>query len=164
MPPRRTDPRRELERHVLDVQRTIRSCSGCGLCCTQSFNAVQILPPEGERIARHLASLPAERRAELEERVARTIRRHHLRDDAAPRRYTCAFLEADFRCALPLDVKPVACLAFNPITPDSCDQEPERYHAAHAEVEREDASRRRRGGLRAIPIAVRNALPRRSRS
>src|SRR5688572_13480755 len=86
------DPRAALEAHVVEVQRTIRSCAGCGLCCTSAHNAVQILPLEAERVARWIEAQPAERSAELRARVERTIRRHRLEDDAEPRLYTCAFL------------------------------------------------------------------------
>jgi Fe-S-cluster containining protein len=157
------DARKALERHVVAVQRTIRSCSGCGLCCTKTYNVVQILPVEADRIARHLATLPPRALADFEAKLERTVKRHRLADDATPRRYTCAFLEDDFRCALPLAVKPIACLAFNPITPDACDQEPEWYHRAHEAVAVANRDQGHTNDLRAIPIATLAAIARSQR-
>lgn len=152
------DPRRALERHVVKVQRTIRSCAGCGMCCTDRYNAVQILPLEGQRIAAYLDDLPEEQRSAWQRRIDATIRKYRLREDGKPRLYTCAFLEDDFRCALPLDVKPTACLSFNPITEDSCDQEPERYESVHQAVAAENRAAGLDATLNSIPIAVRAAL------
>jgi Fe-S-cluster containining protein len=152
--------RKALERHVVATQQRVRSCAGCGLCCTATYNVVQILPIEADRIVRFLATLPTAKQREFEARLAKTVKRNQLEDDATPRRYTCSFLEADFRCSLPLDVKPIACLAFNPITPDACDQEPDWYHRAHDAVAAENQSLGLDMSLRAIPIAVRAALQR----
>lgn len=143
-----------LEAHVVAVQQSVRSCAGCGLCCTESYNVVQVLPIEGERIARHLDTLPAAERARMVARLRRCVDRYRLGDGTKPRRYTCAFLESDFRCALPLTVKPVACLAFNPITADACDQEPARYRAAHEPLAAENLRRGHDSRLRSIPVAV----------
>ncbi len=151
--------RAELERHVVATQRSIRSCSGCGLCCTEAYNAVHVLPIEGERIARWLRAAPAKLRDALAARVGRALdQQPRLRTSKAGERYTCPFLEPDFRCALPLDVKPIACLAFNPITPDRCDQEPGRYHAAHAPLAEENRALGLERRLRSIPAAVARAL------
>jgi len=169
---RQTDPARSaaaparaaLERHVVQVQRTIRTCTGCGLCCTATYNTMQILPWEGARIAAHLQNLPASRRDTLVGRLRAAVRRWRLRrsdrDRAAGRllHYTCAFLEPDMSCALPLDIKPVACLSFNPLSADSCDQEPHWFRRAGQEVE----ARNRAAGLpmqrEPIPVAALAAL------
>lgn len=143
-----------------EVQRTIRSCAGCGLCCTEAFNAVQILPIEADRIANHLLGEGPASVAKWEKRLAKTVKKYGLADDGKPRKYTCAFFEADFRCALPIDVKPIACLAFNPIHEDACDQEPDWYHRAHAPVEKSNSESQLRNELRAIPIAVQDSLKR----
>ncbi len=144
-------------RHVLEVQETVRTCADCGLCCTEAHNSVRIVASEARRIAAHLALLEPRRRAELMARVEGSIKKYRL---TASRKthYTCPFLEADMRCAIPLDVKPVACLAFNPLTQDACDQEPEWYAAAH-EVE-VTASRvgMEEPSLKPIPVALMDAL------
>jgi len=156
--------RAALQRHVQQVQRTVRTCTGCGLCCTEAYNTQAILPVEAQRIARHLRTLPAARREALLERARRAVQRWRLRRAGARLpRYTCSFLQPDLRCALPLDIKPVACLSFNPLTPDACDQEPEWFAEAGAEV----AAANRAAGLparrRPIPVAVLDALARAAR-
>ena len=95
---------------------------------------------------------PARPRADLERRLRATIARYGLRRGGERKRYTCAFLEPDMRCALPLSVKPVACLSFNPLTPVDCDQEPEWYQPVHDEVLR--ASRAAAISTRRAPIPV----------
>jgi Fe-S-cluster containining protein len=144
--------------HVRRVQVEIRTCAGCGLCCTAAHNTAQILPVEAHRIAEHLRGLAAPRRAALHHRLQRAVREFGLGPGGPPRHYTCAFLEPDARCALPLEVKPTLCLSFNPRTPDSCDQEPTWFHEAH---DHEVAENRRRGlpmQRSAIPAAVLAAL------
>ncbi|MHB8763426.1 MAG: YkgJ family cysteine cluster protein [Deferrisomatales bacterium] len=154
--------RGRLERHVVRVQREVRSCAGCGACCTEAYNSVRILPAEAERIAEHLARLGALRRKALVARLRAAVERHGLRAAGGPTPYDCPFQEADLSCALPLAVKPTACLSFNPVNPDSCDQDPELYHAAHDEERR----RNREAGLpsrrSAIPVEVLAALARRA--
>src|SRR5262245_4626762 len=131
------DQRRiELIEHVRSVQREVRTCEGCGLCCTETYNSVRILPVEARRIADHLASLPTTRRAALDARILESIRRFRLEPRVERQPYTCPFLEADFTCALPFDVKPVACLAFNPVTPDHCEMEVALFDRAHEEETR----------------------------
>ncbi len=141
-------------RHVQDVQRRVRTCTGCGLCCTETWNSQAILPIEAARIADHLRRLPAARREELLERARRAVARWRLERGRRLAHYTCSFLEPDMSCALPLDVRPVACLSFNPLTPDVCDQEPRWFARAGAEIE----SANRAAGLpdvrRPIPLAV----------
>lgn len=146
--------RAALQRHVLQVQRTIRTCAGCGLCCTEAFNTLQILPWEARRIVGHLQRLPAAQREALLERARAAVARHRLGRARGLPHYTCSFLEPDMRCALPLSIKPAACLSFNPLTPDHCDQEPEWFERAGAEA----LAANRRAGLPArrapIPRAV----------
>lgn len=124
------------------------------MCCTEAYNAVQILPIEADRVVRHLETLDLDSRKKWVERLRRTVERYRLGNGVRPRRYTCAFLEDDFRCGLPLDVKPIACLAFNPIHEEACDQEPTWYHDAHDPLEAENRERRRDERLRSIPVAV----------
>jgi len=155
--------RAALQQHVLDVQRTIRTCTGCGLCCTAAHNAMTILPVEGERIVAHLRRLPARRRDELLARARAAVARWRLREARGVRRYTCSFLEPDMSCALPLDVKPVACLSFNPLTPDACDQEPEWFQRAGAEVAAVNRAAGRPARRRPIPLAVLDAAAREAR-
>lgn len=140
------------------MQRTVRSCTGCGLCCTDAYNQVQVLPVEGRRIADWIARQPKRVRADLERRLRDTIARYGLRRGRERKPYTCAFLEADMQCALPISVKPVACLSFNPLTPVDCDQEPGWYHPVHDELlraSRADGTSTRRAP---IPVAVVDAL------
>ncbi|HYC76182.1 MAG TPA: pseudouridine synthase [Planctomycetota bacterium] len=157
------DPaRRRLVEHVLDVQRTIRTCERCGECCTDRHNTVRILPAEAERIAEHLRGAAAARRAEFEARLAAAVERYRLKPGDGAKRYTCPFLEEDRSCALPFDVKPTACLSFNPLSPDRCDMQSELFDAAHAAVEAANAAAafvRRRV---AIPVGVQAALAGRS--
>lgn len=151
--------RARLERHVLAVQRDIRSCAGCGMCCTAAHNSMRILPWEAQRIATHLRTLSVARRNALVARLRVTSQRYRL---AGSRRretaYTCSFLEDDLTCALPLGVKPVACLSFNPLTPDACDQEPEWFARAADEVTRRNTEAGLSDEVEAIPRAVLRAL------
>jgi Fe-S-cluster containining protein len=156
VPPRRA----ALQKHVLEVQRTVRTCAGCGLCCTAAHNTMTILPLEAERILAHLARLPARRREALLARARAAVARWRLSRAGGPRRYTCSFLEPDMSCALPLQVKPVACLSFNPLTPDACDQEPEWFERAGAEVAAANRRAGRAGRRRPIPAALLDALQR----
>ena len=139
---------------MVDVQRTLRSCEGCGLCCTDAHNGVRILPLEARRIALHLASLAPARRAELLARVTAVVTRYRLHAAPGKIRYTCPFLDPGQECALPLRVKPTACLSFNPLDLDRCAQEPEWFFPTHdGEVEEN-----RRAGLppdeTPLPVAV----------
>ena|GEM_PF-5603491 len=156
---RTTSPgvRQRLERHVVEVQKTVRTCAGCGLCCTEAHNSVRIVSSEAERIAAHLQTLSTTRRAALLARVAQSIDHYGLRA-TKKQNYTCPFLEQDLTCALPLQVKPVACLAFNPLTPDACDQEPEWYAEAHAPELKASQKQASKPALKPIPVALMNAL------
>lgn len=149
--------RRALEIHVIDVQRKIRSCAGCGLCCTETYNAIKILPVEAGRIAGWIRQQPPEVQKDLGARLLAAVKKYRLKQDA-PVRYTCSFLEADMRCALPLHVKPVACLSFNPLTRDSCDQEAQWYHRVHPIEERRNREQGLPAKLQSIPLAVLDAL------
>lgn len=139
-----------LEAHAARVQERIRSCAGCGLCCTEAYNTAQILPVEALRIAAHLLALPTPRRDELVRRLERTTQSKGLRLDSPAVPYTCPFLERDATCALPRTVKPTLCLSFNPIAADSCDQEPGRFFPAY-DVER---ARNRRANLPSSPSPI----------
>lgn len=147
-----------LEQHVLGIQKSVRSCEGCGLCCTEAYNSVQILPVEALRIVRHLDGLPPDRKRELVHRLRVATARHGLRDGGPKKTYTCGFLEKDMRCALPLHVKPVACLAFNPVDRDRCEMDEPRYFGAHAAVEDANAAAHFPDQKRSIPAAVLIAL------
>lgn len=159
MPTSRDDSgRARLERHVQAVQRTVRACAGCGLCCTATYNSVAILPWEARRIAAHLASLAPARRTTLLDRARLAVERFRLaRPGRGLRHYTCAFLEPDLTCALPLGVKPAACLSFNPLTPERCDQEPEWFAGAGAEAEAANRAAGLPGRRTPIPLAVLDA-------
>jgi len=147
--------RAALQRHVLEVQRRVRTCTGCGLCCTQAYNSQAILPWEAARIAAYLRRLPDARREELLGRARRAVSRWKLaRAGHRLVQYTCSFLQPDLTCALPLEAKPVACLSFNPLTPDACDQEPEWFERAGAEVETANRAAGLPAVRRPIPLAV----------
>jgi 23S rRNA pseudouridine2605 synthase len=146
--------RARLLEHVRRVQGSIRTCEGCGLCCTEAFNSVRILPIEGRRIAAHLGALPAARAAELLGRARDAVRRFRLRPGPARQAYTCPFLEPDATCALPFDVKPVACLAFNPVTAERCEMQDERFDAAHAAQEAANRAAGLASRRHPIPVAV----------
>jgi len=160
----RLSARRALERHVREVQSTVRTCEGCGACCTDEYNAVRVLPVEALRIARHLDGLPRDLRKHLLGRVAAAMDRYQLRPSGPKTRYTCPFLDPDRGCALPLHVKPTACLSFNPVDPDRCEQEPQWYFPAHDA----EARANRGAGLpetdAPIPVAVHTALADRDRA
>lgn len=149
--------RAALQAHVREVQRDIRSCTGCGACCTEAYNSMQVLPVEARRIAGHIERLPAARRAELLARARAAVARWKLHVPGL-RRYTCSFLEPDLSCALPAQVKPVACLSFNPLTPDRCDQEPEWFEGAWREVRAANREARLPARRRPIPLAVLEAF------
>ena len=154
--------RQELENQVRAIQKQVRSCAGCGLCCTEAHNTAEVLTVEAERIADWLERQTAARRAEFERRLRQTVARYDLgagRKEA--RLYTCSFLEADMRCALPIDVKPILCLAFNPVTPDACDQDALVFHHVHDEVLRENRRRGLSEARRPIPVAVLAEIARR---
>src|SRR5262245_12558925 len=123
--------RAQLIEHVRRVQRTVRTCEGCGLCCTEAYNSVRILPVEADRIARHLDGLPEPRRDGFIARVRASIKRYRLGSRIDRQPYTCPFLEPDMTCALPFDVKPVACLSFNPVTTERCEMDAARFQKAH---------------------------------
>ncbi|MFO0980494.1 MAG: hypothetical protein U1E76_01910 [Planctomycetota bacterium] len=145
--------KQQLVRKVLRIQQRI-SCTGCGLCCTERFNSVRILPVEAAVIAGHLQDLPAKRRRDLIDRMQRCVARFGLSRGNASVHYTCPFLEPDFSCALPFAVKPVACLSFNPVTEDHCDQNERDYFAVHdaiVQLNDDQVETRRRG---AIPVVV----------
>lgn len=151
--------RAQLLEHVLERQQQVRSCAGCGLCCTAAHNAIRILPIEADRIAAWMRTQTRQRYLALKARIQNAIRRFRL-VAGKPGRYTCPFLEKDLRCALPFEQKPVACLTFNPITQDHCDQEPKWFRRAHPPV----SDQNRRAGLpdlaSPIPVAVQDALAR----
>jgi 23S rRNA pseudouridine2605 synthase len=153
-----SESRERLIEHVVETQATIRTCEGCGLCCTEAYNTVRIAPIEAERIAAHLRGPLSARLDEFKARAAEAVVRYGLKPGRKPRNYTCAFLEKDMTCALPFDVKPVACLAFNPTTPDSCDMDEERFAEAHADVDAENADRGFVKTRAPIPVAVLAAL------
>ncbi len=150
--------RGRLVAHVLDVQARIRSCAGCGECCTARFNSVRILPVEARRIAEHLATLSPAQGRELLGRIRRAIARSGLRRGGPVRRYRCPFLEEDRTCAVPLDVKPVACLAFNPVHVERCEMETMRFFAAHDPVEAANARLGLPPERLPIPLAVHEIL------
>lgn len=150
--------RSALERHVIQVQRTVRTCEGCGLCCTEAFNSVQILPIEARRIVDHLEGKDRARRDELLERVRVSAEALEKMKAHAKPRYRCPFLEQDMSCALTLTSKPIACLAFNPLTPDACDMEPERFFPAHDPLEAANRRANARLGKEPIPVAIRRVL------
>jgi len=152
--PERLTARRALERHVRDVQRTIRTCEGCGACCTDEYNAVKILPVEARRIVQHLEGLHEGLRAALLERVAQAVAHYRLEAGGPKLRYTCPFLDPNLGCALPLAVKPTACLSFNPLDPDRCKQEPEWYFPAHEADERANRAAGLSGDETPLPVAV----------
>ena len=154
--------RRPLIEHVERVQKNVRSCSGCGLCCTEAYNAQRILRIEATDIADHLATLPARRRDALLHRVDAVIARYRLAKAHEARLYTCPFLEPDFTCALPFHVKPLACLTFNPTTKDSCDQESKRFDLALPALEAANRAAGHDGKLAPIPVAVKAAWRARS--
>jgi Fe-S-cluster containining protein len=102
------DPkRRDLVEHVLRVQSAVRTCEGCGQCCTEAFNSVAILPIEAVRIATHMADW-ARKNAPPSNAASKTPSSVGVSPSVTQRNYTCPFLEADMTCALPFDVKPVA--------------------------------------------------------
>ncbi len=120
---------------------------------------MRIVPWEAQRIAEHLRELPETRREGLDERLRRAVRRWSLASTRGREvRYTCAFLEPDLSCALPLHRKPVACLSFNPLDPDTCDQEPEWFRRAGDEVERCNSAAGLPARKEPIPWAVLAAL------
>ena len=148
-----------LVRKVLRIQRSV-SCAGCGLCCTERFNTVRILPLEGRVIADHLQALPDADRGAWEGRLRAAVARHGLTARSGAVGYTCPFLEKDLTCALPFAVKPVACLSFNPVDRDRCDQNESDYFTVFDRIERrndEEFGDRRRA---AIPLMVLRFLAR----
>ncbi len=98
-------------------------CSACaGTCCTFVANSMQIAAAEAELIADHLHGAP-EGVDEWIQKLTRTISVHGLdrplpgdgRRTFGRRRYSCSFFRgAGVGCALPREIKPLGCLAFNP--------------------------------------------------
>jgi len=154
--------RDKLIEHVVEVQKKIRTCEGCGLCCTAAYNSVAILPLEAHRIRAWIERLPFERRAELLRRIETTIRRFGLDGSGRDRNYTCAFLEKDFTCALPFEVKPIACLSFNPVHRERCEMEVVQFLRAHRLEEKDNEARGFSPKRLAIPVAVKLAVLERS--
>lgn len=142
-----------LIRKVLRVQQHV-SCAGCGLCCTERFNSVRVLPIEGAVIAHHLQSLKPRRRRDLLARLRDAVRRYRLRNDGKLAHYTCPFLERDFSCALPFAVKPLACLSFNPVDRERCDQDERDYSRLFGPLDALNAQHFRSARRAAIPVQV----------
>jgi 23S rRNA pseudouridine2605 synthase len=146
--------RAQLVEHVRQVQRRVRTCEGCGLCCTAAYNSVRILPVEARRIARHVASLPGGRGEDLLGRLRLAVEKFGLKARGGRQPYTCPFLEADSTCALPFDVKPVACLSFNPVSEDRCEMDAGRFELAHAAAASENEAAGSSRLRVPIPVAV----------
>lgn len=119
---------------------------------------MRTLPVEAERIAAHLRGPLSGRREEFETRMREAVTKYRLRPGASPKRYTCPFLEPDRSCALPFDVKPVGCLAFNPVNVDACDMDGARFAPAYAEVQRENEEDGFPATRAPIPVGVLAAL------
>ncbi len=154
---RARDARAELIQHMKAVQRSIRDCAGCGLCCTGAKNAVQILPLEGQRIAAWIERQGSPAVHAWRQRLPRAVRRFHLGRGAACA-YTCPFLTPEFRCTLPASVKPVVCLSFNPVERERCELEHAWYRRVFAGVTRRNAAAGLPERLAPIPVAVLEAL------
>jgi 23S rRNA pseudouridine2605 synthase len=150
--------RAQLIEHVRTVQREVRTCDGCGLCCTEAYNSVRILPTEAARIAAHLGTLPGARREALVARIGAAIKRFRLEPRLERQPYTCPFLEPDFTCTLPFDVKPVACLAFNPVDEDHCEMDVDWFERARGAQARANGKSGESGRRFPIPVAVVRAL------
>ena len=115
--------RREKLLNVMDeLQASGVDCKHCvGTCCTMAANSIQITPLEGYELLRYL--LGSDRWTE--ERVAkleRTVLEARLnvalnlpRNQIFRRTYTCPFFSGGkLGCAVPPELKPYGCLAFNP--------------------------------------------------
>jgi Fe-S-cluster containining protein len=150
--------REKLIHRMRRIQASVRSCAGCGLCCTRAHNSVRIMAVEARHIARYVAGRSPARRAAFRARLRKAIQDHGLRADGVSRRYTCPFLEADLRCALPLHIKPTACLAFNPLDRDRCDMDADLLASAYRSLEKLSMRRQAPTDRHAIPIAVLAAL------
>jgi len=142
-----------LVRKVLRIQRSV-SCTGCGLCCTERFNTVRILPLEGRVIAEHVLAQPERERTTWEKRLRDAVARHGLTARSGAVGYTCPFLEKDLTCALPFAVKPVACLSFNPVDRERCDQNEHDYFSVFDRIERRNADELGDDKRAAIPLMV----------
>jgi Fe-S-cluster containining protein len=145
--------KQSLVRKVLRIQRTV-SCTGCGLCCTERFNTVRILPLEGSVIAEHLREKPEREQAHWRERLRAAVARYRLTARRGAVGYTCPFLEKDLTCALPFDVKPTACLSFNPVNRDRCEQSDPDYFSVFDRIERRNAAEFTSRDRAAIPVMV----------
>jgi Fe-S-cluster containining protein len=100
------------------------TCSNCaGDCCTFKSNSMQISPPEAKVIRAHLEQTgrwseplvnllrDCVNQFRLNIEIPRSGARANIR-----RTYTCPFFTPGPRgCSLPKDVKPLGCLAFNPV-------------------------------------------------
>jgi 23S rRNA pseudouridine2605 synthase len=146
--------RAELIEHVRGIQATVRSCAGCGLCCTSQYNSVRILPVEARRIAAAVRSRQPKRRADLIARTRAAIAEFRLAARPERQSYTCPYLDPDLTCALTFSEKPIACLSFNPVTTDHCEMDAKRFARAHAEVEKENRAVGRDKLRLPIPVAV----------
>jgi Fe-S-cluster containining protein len=145
--------KRSLIRNVLRIQDRV-PCTGCGLCCTESFNTVRILPLEARVIADHLRAKPGAEQAAWMQRLRAAVSRYRLTARGGAVGYTCPFLEKDLTCALPFEVKPIACLSFNPVDRERCEQSEQDYFSVFDRIERRNDQENEASRRAAIPVAV----------
>lgn len=98
------------------------SCAGCpGHCCTYKHNSMMITQVEARTIVDYLKQTSD--LATVEKKLQNCVEEFRLNYDLPGigkkplrRTYTCPFFKGEaLGCSLPFDIKPIGCLAFNPV-------------------------------------------------
>ena len=113
--------RKKLIDHMLGLEAENKTCLQCpGTCCTYEANSMQVSPIEVHDILTYLKNNDLHR-TELKKKLEATVQTYRLdkmistgRKSSLRRTYTCTFFnQKELGCALPREVKPYGCLAFN---------------------------------------------------
>jgi lipoate-protein ligase A len=118
------NPRHQLLELMENLNKSEINCAQCtGVCCTDKANSMKIDEAETESIYQYLISHNIWDK-DLENSLRETIDKYRLDQEISTgknsvfrKTYTCPFFKfKSLGCALPAEVKPYGCLAFNPRT------------------------------------------------
>jgi len=113
--------RKQLIDHMRLLEASEMNCLNCpGTCCTFEANSMQVTPIEAHDILSYLKNNDLDR-PELKTKLTETVQTYRLDKmistggkSSLRRTYTCTFFNAkELGCALPKEIKPYGCLAFN---------------------------------------------------
>ncbi|MEK6626171.1 MAG: hypothetical protein AABY86_14465, partial [Bdellovibrionota bacterium] len=116
------------------------NCQGClAPCCSFHHNSMRITTTEGFILVNYLASQQIDLN-EVKMKCHTTIQEYRLDKEIfvkagarLRRHYTCPFFRnSELGCAIPVEYKPLGCLAFNPTEPhgkgQTCKSFGDRFH------------------------------------